>query len=212
MAGSDDNNTEKHTAADDGASMSSLFSDVKPLKKSDRADLLSAKKAAGKVDKEYARKVASSSVSDGGSNLAINEVSDDYVEWLKPNDIVSFKRSGVQEGVFRKLRLGKYSIDGRLDLHRKTVKEAKREVRQFVDEALEHESRTVMILHGKGERSVERQAVIKSHLVGWLKQMEEVLAFHSAQPQHGGTGAVYVMLRKSESAKEKARERHAKRG
>lgn len=197
-------------------SMAELFSDVKPLKKRDRADLrihgATAAERSVRRQKEYARQNAIQANASGAGEQQILASSDDYLDWVKPNDLVSYKRPGVQEGVFRKLRLGKYSIEGRLDLHRKTVEQARREVIAFIREALAHESRTVMILHGKGERSTERQAVIKSYLVSWLKQLDSVLAFHSAQPQHGGTGAVYVLLRKSEQAKEKARERHAKRG
>jgi hypothetical protein len=40
--------------------------------------------------------------------------------------------------------------------------------------------------------------------------MDEVLAFHSAQPQHGGTGATYVMLRKSAEKRVENLERHHK--
>ena len=34
-----------------------------------------------------------------------------------------------------------------------------------------------------------------------LKELDAVQAFHSAQPQHGGTGAVYVLLRKNAEQK-----------
>jgi DNA-nicking Smr family endonuclease len=70
-----------------------------------------------------------------------------------------------------------------------------------------YELRTVIILHGKGDRNPDKVATIKSHLAVWLPQIEEVLAFHSAQKQHGGTGAVYVMLKKGERSKQTNRER-----
>ena len=41
----------------------------------------------------------------------------------------------------------------------------------------------------------------------WLQQLDAVQAFHSAQPRHGGTGSVYVLLRKGEEAKQKNRDR-----
>jgi len=41
--------------------------------------------------------------------------------------------------------------------------------------------------------------------------MPEVLAFHSAQKRDGGTGAVYVMLKKSDDAKQDNRERYGVR-
>ncbi|MGY8862749.1 MAG: Smr/MutS family protein, partial [Pseudomonadales bacterium] len=41
------------------------------------------------------------------------------------------------------------------------------------------------------------QAIIKSHVNHWLQQLDAVLAFTSALPKDGGTGALYVLLKKS---------------
>ena len=64
-------------------------------------------------------------------------------------------------------------------------------------------------LHRKGERG-EPKAFLKSCVNTWLKQMPEVLAFHSAQKHHGGGGALYILLRKSDRKKEENRERFMK--
>ncbi|HCW48188.1 MAG TPA: DNA endonuclease SmrA, partial [Erwiniaceae bacterium] len=50
-----------------------------------------------------------------------------------------------------------------------------------------------------------------SYLARWLQQFEDVQAFCIAQPQHGGSGAIYVGMRKTEKARLDNRERHAKR-
>lgn len=131
----------------------------------------------------------------------------DEVELLKSHDLLEYRKDGIQHGVFRKLRLGQYPIDARLDLHRKTVEEARREVWGFIRDCLRYELRTVMILHGKGDRNKEQTALLKSYVNHWLREMPEVLAFHSAQPRHGGTGAVYLLLRKSDREKQLNRER-----
>ena len=65
-----------------------------------------------------------------------------------------------------------------------------------MDECKTFDYRHVIIVHGKGFRS-QSKPVIKPLVNHWLKQADEVLAFCSAQPQDGGTGAVYVLLRKS---------------
>ncbi|GAK86939.1 hypothetical protein JCM19238_4548 [Vibrio ponticus] len=44
-----------------------------------------------------------------------------------------------------------------------------------------------------------------------LTQINDVQCVHSAQRFHGGTGAVYVLLRKSDDKKLENRERHQKR-
>ncbi|MDP4918091.1 MAG: DNA endonuclease SmrA [Haliea sp.] len=126
--------------------------------------------------------------------------------------VLEFKRPGVQNGVYRKLRQGRYEQEARLDLHRMTVAIARRELFAFVEQCHELGLRSVLLIHGKGERKVERErsAVLKGYVHVWLQEIPIVQAYHSAQPQHGGTGAVYVLLRKSEEQKRKNRERFTK--
>ena len=137
-----------------------------------------------------------------------NSLSSTALTWLKPHDIVGYKKPGVQEGVFKKLRLGKYAIDGRLDLHNFTVDEARQEISQFIAESLVYELRCVLVLPGKGGRDESGISVLKSHVAVWLEELDAVLAYHSAQNFHGGAGAFYVLLRKSDEAKQRNRELH----
>lgn len=129
---------------------------------------------------------------------------------VKPWDELSFKRDGVQHGVFKNLRLGKYPCDVHLDLHRKTVDQARIAIRQLVDDCLKHNIRCALITHGKGEQR-EQPALLKSCVNHWLRQLDEVLAFHSAQRHHGGFGATYVLLRKSGEKREENKERFSRR-
>ena len=132
------------------------------------------------------------------------------VKQLAPHELVSWKKDGVQESVFKKLRLGQYPLEGRLDLHRKTVKEAREELFNFVRMALAKGWRCVLINHGRGERS-PTPARIKSYTIAWLAQIPEVLAYHHPERRHGGAGAVYVLLRKSAEKREENRERHGQK-
>ena len=163
--------------------------------------------AANPSESQLARRASA----EGMTVLNPNVLSTDFVEPVDPLGVICFKRDGVQEGVYRKLRLGKYEVHGVLDLHRKTLKEAHKDVFDFVTEAVEHGLRTVMILHGKGAQS-NPPAFLKSYVNKWLPQMDEVLAFHSAQKHQGGVGAVYVLLRKSDQQKLENKERHQRRG
>jgi DNA-nicking Smr family endonuclease len=132
------------------------------------------------------------------------------VERVGPHDIIGYKRPGIQDGVFRKLRLGKYEIEARLDLHRRTIDQARREVFRFINDCLEHDLRSVLMMPGKGDRNVEDPALLKSYLVHWLQDLDDVQAFHTAQLHHGGSGAFYVLLRKSDRKKQANRERFTK--
>lgn len=158
------------------------------------------------TEAHLARRLAAQTLSDSDPEY----LSLDYANMLKPDDVVEFKRDGVQDGVFRKLRLGKYDIHARLDLHRKTLREARDEVLNFLRQCQRMDIRTVIIVHGKGEKS-NPPALMKSYVASWLAQISDVMCFHSALRQHGGNGALYVMLKKSPEKKLENRERHSKR-
>lgn len=142
-----------------------------------------------------------------------NHLSQDYVEKVEPNDVLEYKRSGVQDGVFKRLRQGKYGIEARLDLHRHTVAQAREQVYQFADDCMRNDIRVAIIVHGKGDRTPDpdSQAMIKSHIDKWLRELDAVMAFHSAQRHHGGLGAVYVLFKKTEKARLDDWEKHQKR-
>jgi DNA-nicking Smr family endonuclease len=56
----------------------------------------------------------------------------------------------------------------------------------------------IRIIHGKGKRSRNNKGpVIKTKVNHWLRQRDDVLAFCSARPIDGGTGAIYVLLRRN---------------
>jgi len=176
---------------------------VQPLKREPRERL----SKHTPVDTEARRAAAS-----GSSISTTNPLVDEGIEPLDAWYVLDFKRAGIQHGVYRKLRMGRYDIEARLDLHRLTVKQAREEVHQFIRDAMQLGLRTVLILHGKGQRKVEqeRTAVLKGYVNRWLQDIEDVQAFHSAQPIHGGTGAVYALLKKSPEKKQQNRERFMK--
>lgn len=129
---------------------------------------------------------------------------------LDPYYLLEYRRDGLQHGVFRKLKQGRYDIEARLDLHKMTVEQAGQQVFNFIRDALAMDLRTVMIVHGRGFHNRDGGAVLKSYINHWLPELEAVQGFCSAQPQHGGAGAVYVLLRKSERKKQENRDRFSR--
>lgn len=111
-------------------------------------------------------------------------------------DQLSFSRSGVQPSTLKKLRQGKLAIDNSIDLHGMTIAEASDYLREFLGECEVDGSRVILIVHGKGYSSPGAKPVIKPMVNRWLRQLPFVLAFASAKPADGGTGAVYVLLKK----------------
>ena len=108
---------------------------------------------------------------------------------------LAFRQPGIQDGVLRKLKRGQFSVQGELDLHGFTAEAAKLEVALFLREAQRRHWRCVRIIHGKGRRSGQGGPVLKTKVAHWLRQRRDVLAYASAQPAHGGSGALYVLLR-----------------
>jgi DNA-nicking Smr family endonuclease len=138
-----------------------------------------------------------------------NHLTEEIIDLVHPLDVLEFRSDGVSIGVFRNLKRGQYQIDARLDLHRKKMTQAREEVFQFIKDCQKYDIRSAIILHGKGELS-EPKAFLKSCVNTWLKQIPEVIAFHSAQKHSGGVGALYVLIKKSEHKKQENRIKFAK--
>jgi DNA-nicking Smr family endonuclease len=113
---------------------------------------------------------------------------------LASGEELVYRRPEVQPGVLRKLRRGEYRVQREIDLHGLTVAEAKDALRQFLVRALEQRVHCVRIVHGKGLRSGHRGPVLKAAVSSVLRRSGAVLAYVSARPVDGGTGAVYVLL------------------
>ena len=113
-----------------------------------------------------------------------------------PDQLYFERAGGAQKSVLKKLRTGKLGVESTLDLHGLTVEEARLQLADFLEECRQFGYRHVIIVHGKGFRSQDRP-VIKPMVNFWLRQADEVLAFCSARPKDGGTGAVYVLLRRT---------------
>jgi DNA-nicking Smr family endonuclease len=103
-----------------------------------------------------------------------------------------FARPGLSAKQIKQLKQGKIPFLATLDLHGYPVEQARSELLAFLGHAYQNNTRSILIIHGKGHRD---KPVLKNKLNIWLKQISWVLAFGTAQPRHGGTGATYVLLR-----------------
>ncbi len=112
-----------------------------------------------------------------------------------PGEQLSFRRAGVRDRQLRRLRRGLYPIEAELDLHGLDQARARELLAAFLGASRDVGRCCVRIIHGKGMRSGARGAVLKAAVDEWLRRHVDVLAFTSARPIDGGTGAVYVLLR-----------------
>lgn len=115
-----------------------------------------------------------------------------------PEASLAFKRPGLQDRQFDQLKAGKLPWRHAVDLHGCTLEQAREAVLQLLAEARREQINVVRIVHGKGH--VNGQALLKTAVNGWLRQLPDVLAFASADARNGGTGAVLVLLRRARDA------------
>lgn len=113
---------------------------------------------------------------------------------LALGDALEYLKDGHPPRLLRALKRGQYAVQDALDLHRMTAAQAEQAIREFLAESRRYGRLSVCIVHGKGLRSSAEAPVLKNLTDRMLRQRADVLAFASAQPQNGGTGAVLVLL------------------
>ncbi|MFT3756774.1 MAG: Smr/MutS family protein [Pseudoxanthomonas sp.] len=118
------------------------------------------------------------------------------LDQLQAGDQLSYKRDALPSHTFNRLKRGQFSVQDELDLHGATALQAEGLLRQFFKEAHDHDIGCVRIIHGKGLQA-DGAPVLKNLIDRLLRQRNDVLAFHSALANQGGTGAVLVLLRRT---------------
>ncbi|KAA9006817.1 Smr/MutS family protein [Histidinibacterium aquaticum] len=105
-----------------------------------------------------------------------------------------------------KLKRGKLSPEGRLDLHGMTLAQAHPELMDFVLTAHARGKRILLVITGKGKHREEpgpipqKLGVLRHQVPQWLRMPPLgplVLDVVPAHLSHGGGGAYYVVLRRS---------------
>lgn len=113
---------------------------------------------------------------------------------------------GLDAKIFRKLKSGHYSVQAHLDLHGMNALQAKSAVQEFIKHNYLQGKRCVLLIPGRGRNSPRGQGVLRQEVSTWLTQAplkRIILAFCTAQPKHGGSGAIYLLLRQAKKAKGK---------
>lgn len=134
------------------------------------------------------------------SDAPVNTPDSPAINQTAQGESVLFVRSGLQRKVIKHLKRGAYPFQSVLDLHGMKITQAETMLAQFLSASIQQNLSCVLIIHGKGYHSENRKGVLKPFTINWLKQCPEIKAFCSANPKDGGTGAVYVLLKRGLSA------------
>lgn len=106
---------------------------------------------------------------------------------------------GLGRRYMKRLKRGEFPVQDYIDLHGMSKQEAEKAVADFLAESHKFGLTCVLIIHGRGLNSPDSFPVLKEGLPRWLGRgsvRKIVLAFATARPYDGGTGAIYVLLRK----------------
>jgi DNA-nicking Smr family endonuclease len=120
--------------------------------------------------------------------------SDEYIEGSVP---------GFDPKLMQRLKRGEFPIQGYIDLHGLTKQEAQERVTEFILKSFHAGLRCVLVVHGRGLNSQDHIPILKERLPHWLTRgpaRKIVLAFSTARPYDGGSGALYILLRKRKGA------------
>jgi len=177
--------SQKQPPQDDNGSdlLRDLLGDVKPL-------------SHNKIDPDTAPKTPVQKTRQIKRSTTSGYAVRDYAPNIGADEILCFARDGVQPKFMSQLKKGQYPIDTKVDLHGVTIDQAGMKLHQAINNALSQQMRCLLVVHGRGKGSFDNKPAIKAHVDLWLRDTPAVLAFHSALPKHGGTGAVYVLLKR----------------
>lgn len=119
----------------------------------------------------------------------------DDIALLDGAEQMSYLADGHSPKLLRKLKRAQFRISDEFDLHHMTAPKAKRALHQYLHQMRAQERLCVLVIHGKGLRSNLSGALLKSMVDLELRRRNDVIAFHSAPPAQGGTGAVLILLK-----------------
>lgn len=118
-------------------------------------------------------------------------------ETVDDGERIEGRRLDLDPRDLRRLRHGKFAIDGSLDLHGLGIADARVAVEAFVKKRCHDGDRVVVIVHGKGTHSPRGHAALRGEIAAWLSQgrsARHVAAFATAPEDSGGAGALLVLL------------------
>jgi DNA-nicking Smr family endonuclease len=121
----------------------------------------------------------------------------------KPHALTHGLSHGIDRRQAQRFRKGKLAIEGKIDLHGRTQQDAHDDLLAFLRRAHAGGKRNVLVVTGKGMTGGQRKptgaGILRQAVPRWLNEpvfRALVLAFDYAEPQHGGDGALYVLLKR----------------
>lgn len=106
---------------------------------------------------------------------------------------------GIDKRQGERFRRGQLPIEGKIDLHGRTQAEAHDALQHFIERAYKAGKRQLLVITGKG-MTQSKSGILKTNVPRWLNEAPMrrlILAISQARPEHGGEGALYVLLKRA---------------
>lgn len=113
--------------------------------------------------------------------------SDDYQPLLQ-EDPIRYSSENSDPNELKKLRRGFYEPEFFLDLHGLTLQEAKNEIAALIAVCLKENANCACIMYGHGKNILKKQTPM------WLAQHPNIICFHQAPKEFGGSAALLVLF------------------
>jgi DNA-nicking Smr family endonuclease len=129
---------------------------------------------------------------------------DEHFDIRFSDQFIRGRAEGVSNETVQKLEAGEFAVRSHVDLHGMPLDDARVVVDEFLAERQRSGDRCVLIITGKGRNSPRQVGVLREGIPQWLARgpsSRRVLAFVTARPCDGGEGALYVLLRRFASRK-----------
>lgn len=118
--------------------------------------------------------------------------SDEYQPQLEEEGPTRYVRPGYSAFELKKLRRGDYSPELFLDLHGLTQMQAKQELGALIAACKREHVHCACVMHGHGKHILKQQTPL------WLAQHPDVLVFHQAPKEWGGSAAILLLVELAE--------------
>ena len=122
-----------------------------------------------------------------------------FIDRTRELNLFCGRRAGLDPKAFKQLGKGQIPYEHAIDLHGHVEDEAWASLMDFLRQGYQENCRCLLVVHGKGKGYGVQgdMGLIKSQICTWLEGCGAVLAYHTTLPKHGGSGAVYVLLRRN---------------
>ena len=121
------------------------------------------------------------------------------VEWRRDDAKTGAAPGTIDRRTLTRIKRGERAIDARLDLHGLTQEAAHRALARFIATTAADGARLALVITGKGRSG---EGILRAAVPRWLAEpalRARIVAVTPAAANHGGAGALYVLLRRPRS-------------